>query len=91
MQWTGANYVSALKFVCTQMGVSTEWHDGRIHLLLKGTARMNAGTVAARLKVRCILTELQVERTVMLADALEQGEFATFLLTAWASLARVQS
>ena len=75
---TAYNYVGSVKYVSIFKMLATVWHGPFLSAVLKGNRKL-------------YLSELQLERVVMVADAMSREDFAVFMLVAWGLLARVQS
>lgn len=80
----------AVKYACVIAGVSTLWHGDRVVNAIKGIRKLQAGQLAGKLVEKFLMSEVLLERMVMLADAMDEEAVAVLLL-AWAFLSRAQS
>ena len=60
-------------------------------LSVKGNKNLYLSRLAGTLSQTCLLTELMMERVVMVADAMHRPDFAVFILMSWGFLCKVQS
>ena len=88
---TAYNYVGSVKYVCVIEQLSFDWHGCLLSSVLKGNKKLYLSKLAGTLSQKCMLTELMMERVVMVADAMHRPDFAVFILMSWGFLCRVQS
>jgi len=88
---TAANYLAAVKWACLSEGLDTAWYGDRMFALVKGLAKVKLTQVAQTISCKALLTSEAVQRTVCVADGLDDGQWAPFALASWNFLARVQS
>ena len=69
-QGTAANYVSALRWACIRFRLSTDWWSETWSKLFVSVKKMQIARLASNeLRVKALLDEVLVERTIALADA----------------------
>ena len=88
---TGCNYISYIKWMCLQLGLSTDWHSDELKLTMKGAKKLAVRTGSTSLVDRKLLDDDLLGKLVALADLKGLSDWSCQAIMCWEFLLRVQS